>query len=41
VYKIKCRVDGNIEKYKTRLIARGSTQQQGIDYSESFNPLIK
>jgi hypothetical protein len=41
VYKIKRRVDGNIERYKARLIARGFTQQKGIDYSKISSPIIK
>jgi len=40
-YRIKRHVDGSIERYKARLIARGFTQQKGIDYSETFNPVIK
>jgi len=41
VYKIKLRVDGSIERYKALLVARGFTRQEGIDYSEMFNPIIK
>jgi hypothetical protein len=41
VYRIKRRVDDSIEHYKMRLVARGFTQQEGIDYSETFNPVIK
>ena len=40
MYKIKRFVDGNIERYKARLIARGFTQQEGIDYSKIFSSII-
>jgi len=40
VYRIKRCVDGSIERYKVRLVARGFTQE-GIDYSETFSLVIK
>jgi hypothetical protein len=41
VYRIKHRIDGSIKRYKARLVARGFTQQEGINYSETFSIVIK
>ena len=41
VFKLKLNNDGSISRYKTRLVAKGFHQQAGIDYHETFSPVIK
>jgi hypothetical protein len=41
VYKIKENPDGSINKYKARLVAQGFSQIEGVDFEESFAPVIK
>lgn len=41
VFEVKKRADGSIERYKARLVANGLHQQQGIDYSETCNLVVK
>ena len=36
IYKIKHVVDGSIEKYNARFVARRFSQKEGIDYEETF-----
>ena len=41
VFKIKRGPNGEIEKYKAQLIAKGFTQIHGIDYTDTFAPVTK
>ena len=41
VYRVKQDKDGNVTKLKSRLVARGFSQQYGVNYWESYSPVIK
>ena len=41
MFKIKRKADGLIEKYKACLAAKGFKQRYGIDFTETFSPVVK
>jgi len=41
VFRVKRKADGSVGRYKARLVAKGFHQQPGIDFGETYSPVIK
>ena len=41
LYKHKTGADGEIKRHKSRLVANGKSQEAGLDYDETFSPVVK
>ena len=41
IFKKKLRSNSTVDKYKVRLVAKGFTQQKGIDFFDTYSPITK
>ena len=41
IFKTKLHADGSIERHKARLLAQGFSQKHGIDFEETFSPVVR
>ncbi|XP_022862090.1 uncharacterized protein LOC111382376, partial [Olea europaea var. sylvestris] len=41
VYRLKCDLEGKMQRYKARLVVKGFLQTLGVDFGKIYSPVIK
>jgi hypothetical protein len=41
VFRHKLKLDGSLDRYKACWVLRGFSQEQGVNFDETFNPVVK
>ena len=41
VHKVKLNADGTFQKFRSRVVAKGNEQKEGVDFLETYSPVVR